>query len=79
MVPASENVWNFYNSNGLKKCFLVNWYNYAVCNLHFKNVIFNIHTFKGFVKKSGREIRVRDFGEGNSYRMIGYEIDHDSH
>lgn len=44
----------------------MNRYDPIVNHLYFKNTIFNLHSFKGFVKKSEREIKVRYFGERDS-------------
>lgn len=57
----------------------MNWYNSVISYLYFKNSIIDIHSFKGFVKKSEREIRVWYFGERNNDGMAEDKIYHDSH
>lgn len=57
----------------------MNWYNPVVNHLYFKNSILDLHSFKVFVKKSKREIRVRDFGKRKNDKVAGDKLNHDSH
>lgn len=54
----------------------MNQYNLIIYYHHFKNIVIDIYSFKGFVYKLKRKIRVKDFGERKGDGMVGDELDH---